>query len=39
MNPAWDKDQWILRAIAAGAIRPSKDGKILRPGGACLRPV
>jgi len=35
----FDKDALILRAIAAGAIRPYKDGKILRPGGACLKEI
>lgn len=38
-NPAWDKDAWILRAIAAGAIRVYEDGRILRPGDYFLREV
>jgi hypothetical protein len=38
-NPAFKKDEWILRAIAAGAIRPYKDGRILRPGGMCLKEI
>lgn len=29
---AGEKDAWIMRAIAAGVIRPYKDGRILRPG-------
>lgn len=33
------KDDWILRAIAAGAIRPYKDGQILRPGPMCLKAI
>lgn len=39
MNPAWDKDQWIKRAIAAGVIRPCKDGVILRPGKFALQEI
>lgn len=36
---AGEKDAWIKRAIAAGAIRPYKDGRILRPGGSCLKEI
>jgi hypothetical protein len=39
MTERFDKDAWIKRAIAAGAIRPYKDGKILRPGGVCLKEI
>lgn len=34
-----EKDAWIKRAIAAGVIRPCKDGRILRPGDFCLKEI
>jgi hypothetical protein len=34
-----EKDEWIKRAIAAGVIRPCKDGKILRPGKFALQEI
>jgi hypothetical protein len=35
----FDKDAWILRAVAAGALRIDRDGRALRPGKFCLKKI